>query len=147
MIFKKIGCFLLFLVPWFFSSFLPIDFSYYGSLSLPFFAPKPIVFILVWPILYLLIAYSIYQVIKESTSNYKIYLVINYFSNQLFTVCFFVLKNPFLALVDTIIVLISSMYLYVETKQLDKRYANYLIPYIVWNFFAFLLIFWIFVIN
>lgn len=145
---RKFLSYLTFLFPWFLSGlFFKIDTSYYLNLNLPIFAPKPIIFGIVWPILYILIAYSIYKTFSNSNSTYKIYLVINYFANQLFTFCFFSLKNNFLALVDVIIVLISSLYLYVETKELNYKDAKYLIPYIIWNIFAFILIFTIYVIN
>lgn len=146
--FKKFLVYLLFLLPWFLSSLIfKIDTSYYNSLDLPWFAPPPIIFAFVWPILYALIAYSVYKTWPNSNSNYKIYLVINYVSNQLYTFAFFSLKNNFLALVDTIIVLISSLYLYVETKKLNSGKNKYLIPYIIWNIFALILVFSIFVIN
>lgn len=148
MYFRKFISYLTFLLPWFLSGILfRSDSAYYFSLNLPFFAPPPIIFAIVWPILYLLIAYSVWKTFFCSTTNYKIYLVINYVANQLFTFCFFVLKDNFLALVDVIIVLISSLYLYVETKILNKKYAFYLIPYVIWNIFAFILIFTIFVMN
>ena len=145
---NKFLVYLVFLLPWFISGLIfKVDTPYYLSLNLPWFAPEPIVFGIVWPVLYILIAYSIYKTWNNSSSNYKIYLIINYVSNQLFTWVFFILKNNFLALVDTIIVLISSMYLYVEIKALDEDKAKYLIPYIVWNIFALILVFTIFIIN
>ena len=148
MSFRKFLSYLTFLVPWFLAVVVfPIDTNYYSNLTLPWFAPKPIVFGIVWPILYLLIAYSIFKVFSKCTSNYKIYLVINYLSNQLFTWCFFGLQNLFLAFVDTLIVFISSLYLYVETKILNQNYTWYFIPYIVWNFFALILILTIFFLN
>lgn len=147
-LFKKIICYLSYLLPWFLAFILfRGDSSYYLGLRLPNFAPNPILFGIIWTILYFLIAYSCYHVYRDSNSNYKIYLVINYLSNQLFPFCFFTLENLFLALVDVIIVLISSMYLYVETKILQEKYAKYLIPYILWNIFAFILMFTIFVMN
>ena len=148
MIFKKIGIYLLYLIPWFLSGiFFRSNTSYYQSLNLPIYAPPPIIFPIIWTILYILIAYSIYLVRKNTTTNYKIYLTINYLSNQLFTICFFSLKNNFLALTDTIIVFISSLYLYVETKSLKEKASWYLIPYILWNIFALILIFNIFFTN
>ena len=148
MYFRKFLSYLTFLLPWFSSGILfEIDKNYYLNLNLPFFAPPPIIFGIVWPILYLLIAYSVWKTFYGSTTNYKIYLEINYLANQLFTFCFFILKDNFLALVDVIIGLISSLYLYVETKMLNQPYAKYLIPYIIWNIFALLLIFTIFVMN
>ena len=146
--FKKFLVYLLFLLPWFISNLIfKIDTAYYQSLDRPLFAPPPIIFGIVWPILYALIAYSVYKTWSNSNSNYKIYLVINYIANQLYTLFFFVLKNNFLSLVDTIIILISSLYLYVETKNLNKEKEKYLIPYILWNIFALILIFTIFITN
>lgn len=146
--FKKFLVYLLFLLPWFLSNlFFKTDTAYYLSLNLPWFAPPPIVFGIVWPILYGLIAYSISKTWPNSTSNYKIYLLINYVANQLYTWVFFGLKNNFLALVDTIIVLVSSLYLYVETKAINEDKAKYLIPYIIWNIFALILVFTIFITN
>ncbi|MBQ8681783.1 MAG: tryptophan-rich sensory protein [Bacilli bacterium] len=146
--FKKFLVYLLFLLPWFLSGFIfKVDTSYYLSLNLPWFAPPPIVFGVVWPILYILIAYTVYKTFPSNASNYKIYLVINYLANQLYTFCFFTLQNNFLGLVDAIIVLISSLYLYVETKMLKGNVAKYLIPYVIWNIFALILSFTIFFIN
>ena len=146
--FKKFLVYLLFLLPWFISNLIfKIDTTYYQSLDRPWFAPPPIIFGIVWPILYALIAYSVYKTWSNSNSNYKIYLVINYIANQLYTLFFFVLKNNFLSLVDTIIILISSLYLYIETKNLNKEKEKYLIPYILWNIFALILVFTIFITN
>ena len=146
--FKKFLVYLLFLLPWFISNLIfKVDTAYYQSLDRPWFAPPPIIFGIVWPILYALIAYSVYKTWSNSNSNYKIYLVINYIANQLYTLFFFVLKNNFLSLVDTIIILISSLYLYIETKNLNKDKAKYLIPYIIWNIFALILVFTIFITN
>lgn len=146
--FKNFLYYLVCLLPWFVSGIIfRIDTSYYNNLNLPIFAPHSIVFPIVWFVLYVLIAYSIYLVKSNMSTNYKIYLFINYLSNQLFTFCFFVLKNNFLALSDTIIVLISSLYLYLETKSLNKMSSKYLIFYILWNIFACLLIFFVFIYN
>lgn len=146
--FKKFLVYLIFLLPWFVSNLIfKIDTAYYQSLDRPLFAPPPIIFGIVWPILYALIAYSVYKTWSNSNSNYKIYLVINYIANQLYTLFFFVLKNNFLSLVDTIIILISSLYLYIENKNLNKEKEKYLIPYILWNIFALILVFTIFITN
>ena len=137
---KKILKFILYLLPWFISSIIfKIDSNYYKDLNLPFFAPPSYIFAIIWPILYLLISYTIYKVIPFSNNNYKKALTINYISNQLYTFFFFTLKNNFLALIDTIIVLISSIYLYKETKNIDTKTSKYLIPYIIWNIFALIL--------
>ena len=146
--YKNIIKYLLCLLPWFISSIIfKVDTNYYKTLNLPFFAPPTIIFPIVWTIIFILISISIYQTITNSNNNYKLYLLINYLSNQLYTFCFFTIKNNFLAFADCVIVLISSIYLYNETKSINKTSAKYLIPYIVWSIFATILSLTIFLIN
>lgn len=149
---KKILKFLLIALPWFIGGLLfRSDTIFYKSLNKPAFAPPSIVFPIVWTILYILIAISIYLIYRDNNykniPNYNKTLLINYFSNQIFSFLFFTLKSPFLALIDTIIVLISSLFLYYESKELNKTSAKLLIPYIIWNIFATILIISIFFMN
>ena len=149
---KRVLRFLLILIPWFIGRILfRSDSIYYKSLNKPFFAPPGFLFGIIWPILYILIAASIYKIFKNNsfseTHEYNKSLIINYFSNQVFSFLFFIIKSPFLALIDTLIVLISSLFLYCETKELDENASKYLIPYIVWNIFASILIISIFFMN
>lgn len=149
---KKIFKFLIFLVPWFISSLLfKSDTIFYKSLNKPLFAPPSIIFPIVWTILYILIAISIYLIYNDNnykdTQEYNKSLLINYFSNQIFSFLFFTIKSPFLALIDTIVVLISSLFLYYESKELNKKASKLLIPYIIWNTFATILIISIFFMN
>lgn len=135
--FKKIIKYLTHLLPWFLSSIIfKIDTNYYNNLNLPFFAPPSFIFPIVWTIIFILISISTYIVLSKSNTNYKIYLTINYLAVQSYTLCFFIIKNNLLSLADTLIVLISSLYLYIETKLIDKQASIYLIPYIIWNIFA-----------
>lgn len=149
---KKIVKFLIILLPWFLGGLIfRSDTIFYKGINKPNFAPPSIVFPIVWTILYILIAISIYLVYKDNnykdTPDYNKSLLINYFSNQIFSFLFFTIKSPFLALIDTIIVLISSLFLYYESKELNKISAKFLIPYIVWNMFATILIIFIFFMN
>ena len=149
---KKILKFILILLPWFIGGILfRSDTIFYKSLNKPVFAPPSILFPIVWAILYLLIAISIYLILKDNKlkdiPSYTKTLIINYFSIQIFSFLFFTLKSPFLALIDTFIVLISSLFLYYESKELNKTSAKLLIPYIIWNIFALILIISIFFMN
>lgn len=149
---KKIFKFLVFLAPWFISSLLfKSDTIFYKSLNKPLFAPPSIIFPIVWTILYILIAISIYLIYNDNnykdTQEYNKSLLINYFSNQIFSFLFFTIKSPFLSLIDTIVVLISSLFLYYESKELNKKASKLLIPYIIWNVFATILIISIFFMN
>ena len=146
--FKKIGIFILYLLPWFISAILfRSDQSYYNSLNKPFFAPPSWLFAIIWPILYLLITYSIFNIYNNSNKEYKKTLLINYISNQLFSFFFFTIKSPFLAFVDTVIVLVSSIILYRNINRNQEKYSKYLIPYIIWNIYALILIFSILIMN
>ena len=149
---KKILKFLVILIPWFIGGLIfRTDSLFYKSLNKPVFAPPGIVFPIVWTILYILIAISIYLIFKDNklkdTNSYNKALLINYVSNQFFSFFFFTLKSPFLALIDTFIVFISSLFLYYESKELNQTSAKLLIPYIIWNTFATILIIFIFFMN
>ena len=149
---KKIFKFILILLPWFIGGILfRSDTIFYKSLNKPIFAPPSILFPIIWTTLYLLITISIYLILKDNKPrdipNYTKTLIINYFSNQIFSFLFFTLKSPFLALIDTFIVFISSLFLYYESKELNKTSAKLLIPYIIWNIFALILIISIFFMN
>lgn len=149
---KKILKFIIMLIPWFVGGLVfRSDTIFYKSLNKPVFAPPSILFPIVWTILYILIAISIYLILKDNklkdNPSYTKALLINYVSNQIFSFLFFTLKSPFLALIDTFIVLISSLFLYYESKELNKKSAKLLIPYIIWNIFATVLIIFIFFMN
>lgn len=149
---KNFFKFLIFLLPWFVSAIIfRSDTIFYKGLNKPAFAPPSIVFPIVWTILYILIAISIYLIYRDNsyknTPDYNKTLLINYFSNQVFSFLFFTIKSPFLALIDTFIVLISSLFLYYESKELNKTSSRLLIPYIIWNLFATILITFVFFMN
>ena len=145
---KKVLRYIIILLPWFISALIfRTDSNYYMSLKLPSFAPAPWVFGVVWPILYILISYSIYKVYDYGDRDYKINFWINYISNQLYTFFFFTIKSPVLALIDTLIVLATSIIAFLQTRKIDSKYSYYLIPYILWNIFATILSVSIYVMN
>ena len=140
-IFKNVVRFLMYLLPWFISSIIfRVDTSFYDSINKPFFAPPGIVFPIVWTILYILIAIGLYNNKNKNIEYYKS-LIINYFSNQIYTFLFFVIKSPFIAFIDTLVVLISSLFLYNETK------SKWFIPYVIWNVFATILSLSVYLLN
>lgn len=150
---KKIIVFILALIPWFASSLLlKENIAYYNSLNLPFFAPPSIVFPIVWTIIYILLAYNIYLIFTEygfdkDARCYYLILLINFIFNQLFTFIFFCLKNNFLAFVDSLAVLITTLWLYYESDKLNNESSRYLIPYIIWGAFATILSLTIYLLN
>ena len=48
----------------------------------------------------------------------------------------FFLTNPFLGFVDSVAILITGLFLYYETKELDEKASKYLLPYVIFNLYA-----------
>lgn len=146
--FKKILKFIIILAPWFLSYLICNNYNYYSEINKPIFALPKNLFGIVWPILYILIVYSIYLVSKEYMSKeYKKNLLYNYIFNQLYTIIFFCIKSPFLAFVDVLLTLLTSLFLYYETKELNKKASYYLIPYVLFLIYALILSISIYFLN
>ena len=147
---KKILGFLIILFLWFISSIIaPFNKSFYNSLNLPIYTPNKIVFIIVWPILYILLSISIYNTIKNEiiNRNYTLSLVLTYIFNQLYSIVFFYYNNLILSTIVTLCGLVSSIYFFNETYKLNKKNAYFIIPFILWNIFASILIINTLIIN
>ena len=141
---KGILSFLLILLSWFIGSF-------YENLTLPSFALPGYLISYIWIIIYILITISIYTTTnKENIFKNKDYfyvLLTNYLANQSFPLVFFYLMSPFLGFVMTTIVFISSIYLFVETYKINKKGSYFLIPYIIYNLYAFILSLTVYIMN
>ena len=138
---KKIIKFIILLLPWFLGGLIfRVDTSFYTSLNLPKFAPPTYFFPIVWTCLYILITISSYLVYNKSyykyNTSYNKTLIYNYIFNQLYTFFFFTLKSIFLGFVDIVLVFITSLFLYYETKEIDKKASYFLIPYVIFVLFA-----------
>ena len=96
-------------------------------------------FLLTFIIIYIsntiLISLSTFKIIKDNilSDNYLFILIINYLIIPLFNLFFFNFKNIYLAFISLIIILITNIYLYLETKVIDKIASYYLVPYIAIN--------------
>ena len=146
----KLFKFLIYFLPWFIGALFNNQ-SFYQNLSLPFFTPPPFIFIIVWPILYFLIALSIYKIYNQfsfkDNKPYNQSLIMNYIANLLFPISFFTLTSPFLGFVSCLLVLITALNLYSETKNLNVATSKLLIPYIIWDIFASILSLTIYFMN
>lgn len=150
--FKRILRFLIILIPWFISGLVfKYDSSYYSILSIPSFALPPFLISIVWTIIYILIAISIYLVSDKKNifkeSDYFYVLITNYLANELFLYGFFNLKSPFFGFVLTTITLVSSIFLFLESRKLNKTSSYFLIPYSLFNIYAFILSLTIYIMN
>lgn len=147
---KKVLRFILLLAPWFLTNIVFNDYSYFDSIKLPFFTIPKFLFGIIWPILYILITISVFKVSNSNYFNLKEYkkdLIYNYIFNQLYTIIFFYLKNNFLAFIDVLLTLLTALFLYYETKEINKKASIYLIFYIIFLIYALILSISIYFIN
>lgn len=149
---KRLLTFIIFLLPWFLVTILPIDYSYYKEISLPWFAPPTIFYSISWTIIYILIAISIVCLLdsykfKSLPRAFKIILLINYLFNQSYTLVFFGLRNNFLGFVCCLGTLLSTLFLINEVYELKLKCSKYLIPYVLLSGFAVILSFTIYIMN
>lgn len=125
--------------------------DYYSLLKLPFFTLNGKIISIIWFIIYILITISIFKIIKKinifKNKDYLYILITNYLSNQLFMYFFFYLMSPFLGFIITIIISLSTIFLYLETKKISKKSSYYLIPYIIYTTYALVLMSTIYFIN
>ncbi len=149
---KKVLRFLIILFPWLLEGLIfRVDLEYYNLLKIPSFALPNKLISIIWIILYILISISIYKIsttkniLKEK--DYFYVLITNYLANQLFIYGFFYLKSPFFGFIISTITLVSSIFLFIETKKLNNKASYYLIPYMIYNTYAFILSLAIYIMN
>lgn len=149
---KRISLFILFLLLWFLGYFIPIDYSYYKELTLPGFAPPSWFYGVGWTINYILLSISMSSIFseykfKDIPNSYKLSLIINYIFNQSFIILFFIIKSNFLGFVSCLGTFISSLFLYEESLELNKKSTQGLKLYVLFNIFATILSLSIYLLN
>ena len=149
---KNVIYFIVYLLPWFISGLLFSSYTgFFDTLNLPWFTLPKSLYGIVWTTLYILISISISKIYKNNDKRYiKGYnqaLIRNYIFNQLYLFFMFLLKNPFLGFVDSVAILITGLFLYYETKELNEKASKYLLPYVVFNIYATILSLTIYFMN
>lgn len=149
---KMILRFLLILLPWLISGIIfPYNKDFYETLKIPSFALPGVVIGITWLILYILISISIYIISEKinilKNKDYLYVLITNYLANQLFSFAFFYLMSPFLAFVMTSITFISSIFLFIETRNINKKASYFLIPYTVFSAYALIVSLSVYIMN
>ena len=149
---KDILRFIIILLPWLISGIIfPYNKDFYETLRIPSFALPGFIIGITWIILYILISISIYIISKKinilKNTDYLYILITNYLANQLFSFAFFYLMSPFLAFVMTSITFISSIFLFIETKEINKKASYFLIPYIIFSTYALIVSLSVYIMN
>lgn len=137
---------------WLISSFIfKYNPEFYNMLSLPNFTLPNNVISIVWFVIYILISISVLIVLKNTNifknHDYLYILITNYLSNQLFMYFFFYLMSPFLGFAINTICMLSSIFLFIETKKISKTASYFLIPYVLFSIYAFILMTFIYFMN
>lgn len=108
--------------------------TWYVALNKPFFSPPNWVFGPVWTILYILMGISLYLVwIKRRVpAVFWTQLLLN----AIWSILFFGMKNPTLALVDIIALWVAIILTIKAFYKINILAAYLLIPYLAWASFA-----------
>lgn len=149
---KKVLNYLLVFAPWLISGLLfRVDNDFYNKLSIPSFALNGKVLIILWFIIYILIAASIYTLRNKvdilKNKDYLYVLLTNYLANQLFLYGFFSLKSPFMGFILTTITFVSTIFLFLETRKIDKRSSYFIVPYLLFSIYAFIVSLSVYIMN
>ncbi len=108
--------------------------SWYQYLAKPEFSPPNWLFAPVWTTLYLFMGLSWYLAWKKGAPK-RLFLVHLVF-NRLWSVLFFGLKNPGLALLEIVILWALIVALIFQFRCYSKSSAWLLVPYLLWVSFA-----------
>lgn len=117
---------------------------WYAQLIKPPFSPPNWIFGPIWTALYFLMGLSIYLIWRESFKSKKIkialYLfLIQLFFNFLWSLIFFGLHQPFLALVDIFALFVALILIVIKFSKISMTAMYLLLPYVLWVAFAALL--------
>jgi len=115
--------------------------DWYQSIK-PSITPPSYIFPIVWNILFFLIAISFYLILNQKfkSKNKLISLfILNFILNILWTLFYFRMQNPLLALIDILFLWVSILLLVIFTYKISKTSSYFLMPYLVWVSFAIIL--------
>lgn len=125
--------------------------SWYSKLNKPSFNPPNWIFGPVWTLLYVLMGISVYLVwTSESVSGSSLAItlfLIQLLLNFLWSFLFFYFKNPFIAFIEILLLLVMIIVTTIQFYPISTTAALLFIPYILWVSFATILNFSIWWLN
>ena len=111
---------------------------WYRSLEIPPFQPPAWVFTPAWTIIFVLVAVSLWRISlrgdisRAAVLLYTVQLVLN----VLWSLFFFVMERPDLALVDAAVLDVVVIAMVIVYGRIDKAAGLCLVPYAAWMLFA-----------
>lgn len=116
--------------------------TWYPTLTKPSFNPPNWAFPIAWSLLYTMmgiaagLVWSSIDYEPELVKKALIFFVIQLVLNSLWSILFFGLKNPFLALIEIILLWLVIYETYFKFKKINKFAGFLFIPYLLWVSFA-----------
>lgn len=114
---------------------------WYQSLNKPFLSPPNWIFGPVWTVLYALMGIAAGLIWQKGLKNKKvkkalIYFIMQLFFNFLWSLIFFGMRLPVLALIDILVLFAYIVITMLEFQRVSKPAAYLMIPYLFWVVFA-----------
>lgn len=116
--------------------------TWYPTLVKPIFNPPNWIFAPVWTALYLMMGVAgglVWNQIETQPELVKkgfLFFIIQLGLNALWSYLFFGLHNPFLALIEVVLLLLMIFETYVVFKKINKIAGMLMVPYLCWVTFA-----------
>lgn len=125
--------------------------TWYATLNKPIISPPNWLFAPVWTTLYILMGIALFLVwMKNDKKQIKLAFIFFFTQltlNSLWSILFFGLKSPFLALLEIIVLWLFILLTIIKFFKIKKLAGWLMIPYLVWVSFASVLNFLIFQLN
>lgn len=116
--------------------------TWFVTVVKPSFNPPAWVFAPVWSFLYIImgiaagLVWNRIDYEREAVTKALTFFIIQLVLNALWSVLFFGLKNPLLALVEIVLLLLMIYETYIKFRAIDKIAGYLFIPYLAWVSFA-----------
>lgn len=117
---------------------------WYNTLNVSVLTPAGWVFSGVWSVLYFFLGLALFFIMQTNTVNGKrvnrasayMFFVINMIFNVLWTYAFFGTHLPELALLILIVLIVNSIFMARSFFRINETSFWFVVPYILWLFFA-----------
>ncbi|ASI99046.1 TspO/MBR family protein [Thermococcus celer] len=125
--------------------------SWYSTINKPSFNPPNWLFAPVWTLLFILIGISFYLVWNKDFGDIRSWVLLIYGANLalnlLWSLLFFGLRNPYLALIEIVILWFVILGNIIVFYRISRTAGLLLIPYLLWVTFASFLNYNIYILN
>ena len=125
--------------------------TWYAFINKPLFSPPNWIFGPVWTLLYILMGISAFLIWKKrdnlKTKQALVFYGIQLILNALWSIIFFGMHNPGLALLEIIILWLFILITLIKFYKINKTAGLLFIPYLLWVSFASILNYVIWMLN